>query len=468
MSSERTFKSTREVHDYMKENNVLLKVDGLEQYFKMGRKQLKAVDGVSFEVKKGEVFGIVGESGCGKTTTGRSIIRLYDITGGSIFFEGQRICAGDNQYKEQLNAENKRYSEVKKAAKKRAEEQKAAGKFDDFAYVQELDDLRAAHESVASGIHAQIRSAHYDHKHCNEEYAAEQCRQIDEKYLPLLAAAEGEVKAAEEAIAAEQSESRRAELEKSRQELAAKHAELLKQYKSERRLAKKDRIMNKIQMIFQDPIASLNPRMTVREIIAEGLIIRGIRDKKYINEQVYKMLDLVGLVPEHAGRYPHEFSGGQRQRIGIARSIVLNPDLIIADEPVSALDVSIQAQVINLLNDLRNKLGLTIIFIAHDLSVVKYFSDRIAVMYFGKIVELTTSDELFAHPLHPYTKSLLSAIPLPDPHFEKKRKRIIYNPIAEHDYSVDKPAMHEVVPGHFIYCNNAELERYKKELGVQA
>ena len=203
MSSERTFKSTREVHDYMKENNVLLKVDGLEQYFKMGRKQLKAVDGVSFEVKKGEVFGIVGESGCGKTTTGRSIIRLYDITGGSIFFEGQRICAGDNQYKEQLNAENKRYSEAKKTAKKRAEEQKAAGKFDDFAYVQELDDLRAAHESAASGIHAQIRSAHYDHKHCNEEYAAEQCRQIDEKYLPLLAAAEGEVKAAEEAIAAE-------------------------------------------------------------------------------------------------------------------------------------------------------------------------------------------------------------------------------------------------------------------------
>ena len=150
MSSERTFKSTREVHDYMKENNVLLKVDGLEQYFKMGRKQLKAVDGVSFEVKKGEVFGIVGESGCGKTTTGRSIIRLYDITGGSIFFEGQRICAGDNQYKEQLNAENKRYSEAKKTAKKRAEEQKAAGKFDDFAYVQELDDLRAAHESAAA------------------------------------------------------------------------------------------------------------------------------------------------------------------------------------------------------------------------------------------------------------------------------------------------------------------------------
>ena len=225
--------------------------------------------------------------------------------------------------------------------------------------------------------------------------------------------------------------------------------------------------MNKMQMIFQDPIASLNPRMTVREIIAEGLVIRGIKDKAYIDEQVYKVLDLVGLVPEHASRYPHEFSGGQRQRIGIARAIVLNPELIIADEPISALDVSIQAQVINLLNDLRKSLGLTIMFIAHDLSVVKYFSDRIAVMYFGKIVELTTSDELFAHPLHPYTKSLLSAIPLPDPHFEKQRKRITYNPLASHDYSVQKPYMQEITPGHFIYCNDAELEMYRKELEAQ-
>ena len=223
--------------------------------------------------------------------------------------------------------------------------------------------------------------------------------------------------------------------------------------------------MNKMQMIFQDPIASLDPRMTVRDIIAEGLIIRGIRDKKYIDEQVYKMLDLVGLVPEHAGRYPHEFSGGQRQRIGIARAIILNPDLVIADEPISALDVSIQAQVINLLNDLREKLGLTILFIAHDLSVVKYFSDRIAVMYYGKMVELSTSDELFAHPLHPYTKSLLSAIPLPDPDFEKGRKRIVYNPIAEHDYSTDKPTLREVTEGHFVYCNEAEFEKYKAELG---
>ena len=143
----------------------------------------------------------------------------------------------------------------------------------------------------------------------------------------------------------------------------------------------------------------------------------------------------------------------------------MNPDLIIADEPISALDVSIQAQVINLLNDLRNRLGLTILFIAHDLSVVKYFSDRIGVMYFGKMVELATSDELFAHPLHPYTKSLLSAIPVPDPDYEKNRKRIVYNPIAEHDYSVDKPEMREIEPGHLIYCNNAEFEKYKAEIG---
>ena len=242
--------------------------------------------------------------------------------------------------------------------------------------------------------------------------------------------------------------------------------ELKKEYKNELHKAKKSRLVTQIQMIFQDPIASLDPRMTVRDIIAEGLIIHGEKDKAVIDEKVYEMLELVGLVREHATRYPHEFSGGQRQRIGVARSIIMNPDMIIADEPVSALDVSVQAQVINLLNELREKMGLTILFIAHDLSVVKYFSDRIGVMYYGNLVELTTSEKLFAHPMHPYTKSLLSAIPLPDPIYEKQRKRIVYNPLAEHDYSVDKPSLREIEPGHFVYCNNAEEAKYKAELGI--
>ena len=222
--------------------------------------------------------------------------------------------------------------------------------------------------------------------------------------------------------------------------------------------------MTRMQMIFQDPIASINPRMTVREIIAEGLIIRGVKDKDYIDRKVNEMLELVGLVPEHADRYPHEFSGGQRQRIGIARAIIMEPSLIIADEPISALDVSIQAQVINLLNELRETLGLTILFIAHDLSVVKYFSGRIGVMYYGHMVELAETEELFAHPMHPYTRSLLSAIPLPDPRSEKQRKRIIYNPLAEHDYETQQPTMREIRPGHFVRCNDAEEEKYKKEL----
>ncbi|MGM9899828.1 MAG: ATP-binding cassette domain-containing protein [Bacilli bacterium] len=282
---------------------------------------------------------------------------------------------------------------------------------------------------------ARIKSAIYDHKKCNKEYAKKEVARVKSKYLPLI--------------------------EKETDPEKLDNLDTL--YKNELRIAKKSRIMNKVQMIFQDPIASLDPRMTVRDIIAEGLIIRGIKDKKYIDEQVYKILDTVGLVAEHATRYPHEFSGGQRQRIGIARAIILNPELIIADEPISALDVSIQAQVINLLNDLSKKMGLTTLFIAHDLAVVKYFSNRIAVMYYGKIVELATSEQLFAHPFHPYTKSLLSAIPLPDPYSEKKRKRITYNPVAAHDYSQEGPSMREVYPGHYVYCNSAEFEKYVEE-----
>ena len=233
---------------------------------------------------------------------------------------------------------------------------------------------------------------------------------------------------------------------------------------------KHDESMNKMQMIFQDPISSLNPRMTVKEIIAEGLRIQGFKDDEEIDQKVFDVLKIVGLVPEHAFRYPHEFSGGQRQRIGIARALIVNPDFIIADEPISALDVSIQAQIINLMNELKKTLGLTILFIAHDLSVVKYFCDRIAVMYYGKIVELASAEELFKNPMHPYTKSLLSAVPQPDPITERKRKRIPYDPTL-HDYSKDIPVLTEVSKDHFVLANTKEIKTYKallKSSEVQA
>ena len=416
-------------------NEVLLRVEHLCQYFKMGRKELKAVDDVSFEIKKGEVFGLVGESGCGKTTTGRSIIRLYDITSGNIYFKGQRICAGTRSYTDAIAAAKR---ETLKAVGALRAESKA-----DPSRAAENDKRIAEKRAELQGIIAEnrrkIREAKLDHTTSDRQYAEAQVKRVDEEYAPKLEAAKGDPE---------------------------KFAAVKKEYSRDRHIAKHTKLITQIQMIFQDPIASLNPRMTVREIVSEGLVINGIKDKKYIEEKVYEILELVGLVREHAGRYPHEFSGGQRQRIGIARYVIMNPEMIIADEPISALDVSIQAQVINLLNELRERLGLTILFIAHDLSVVKYFSDRIGVMYFGKMVELASSDELFAHPLHPYTRSLLSAIPLPDPHYEKKRTRITYNPLAEHDYSVDTPSLREIAPGHFVYCNDAEEKRYKKELNA--
>ena len=219
-----------------------------------------------------------------------------------------------------------------------------------------------------------------------------------------------------------------------------------------------------MQMIFQDPMACLNPRMTVMDIIAEGLDIHGLcKDKKERTQKVYELLRTVGLNEQHASRYPHEFSGGQRQRIGIARALAIQPKFIIADEPISALDVSIQAQVVNLLRNLQKEKGLTYLFIAHDLSMVKYISDRIGVMHKGKLVELASSDDLYENPLHPYTKSLLSAIPLPDPDYEKTRERIKYDP-SIHDYSTESPEWVEIRPGHFIYGSKSELEQYEIEL----
>ena len=313
----------------MAENEYILEVKNLCQHFSSGHGKnkmvVKAVDDVSFAVRRAETFGLVGESGCGKTTTGRTIIRLYDPTGGEVLFDGRDI----------------------------------SGKM--------TKDLRS--------------------------------------YLT-----------------------------------------------------------SNISMIFQDPIESLNPKMTIEEIVGEGLKVRGQKDRDEIHRQVVEMLEKVGLVEELATRYPHEFSGGQRQRIGIARAILTKPKLVIADEAVSALDVSVQAQVINLLNDLKDEMGLSILFIAHNLSVVKYFSDRIGVMYYGHLVEVANGDDLYKNPLHPYTKALLSAIPEPNPITERTRKRVDYDPDRDHDYSVEKPSMVEVEPEHFVYCSPSELEAYRKQL----
>ena len=222
-------------------------------------------------------------------------------------------------------------------------------------------------------------------------------------------------------------------------------------------------VIRKCQMIFQDPMASLNERAKVDYIVSEGLInFHLYRDEEERKEKVQAALREVGLLPEFASRFPHEFSGGQRQRIGIARALIMEPEFVVADEPISALDVSIRAQVLNLLNRLKATRGLTYLFIAHDLSVVRFISDRIAVIYKGRIVELAEAEELFTHPLHPYTKALLSAVPIPDPELEKKKKLLVYDP-SMHDYSVDKPVWREILPGHFVYGNERELEGYRKE-----
>lgn len=297
----------------------MLEVKNLKQYFNAGTKnEVRAVDDVSFDIYEGETLGLVGESGCGKTTTGRAIIRLYDPTDGQIFFDGTEIHTLHDR-KEQL------------------------------AFRKDM------------------------------------------------------------------------------------------------------------QMIFQDPYASLNPRMKVRDIVAEGLKIHNLTsNEKEVDERVAELLDLVGLNKDHSSRYPHEFSGGQRQRIGIARALAVNPKLIIADEPISALDVSIQAQVVNLLMELQAKQKLTFLFIAHDLSMVKYISNRIGVMYFGKLVELAPAEDVYNKPLHPYTESLLSAIPLPDPEYERSRTRFTYVP---RESNGEEEKMREILPGHFVHCRESDIPK---------
>ncbi|HAS79659.1 MAG TPA: peptide ABC transporter ATP-binding protein [Fusobacteriaceae bacterium] len=325
--------------DNKNNNDTLIEVKNLKKYFskntgffKKKMKHLKAVDDISFHIKKGETFGLVGESGCGKSTTGRTIIRLYDVTGGDIIYDGKNIS------------------------------------------------------------------------HLNQKE--------------------------------------------------------LKPYR------------RKIQMIFQDPYASLNTRMTVGDIIGEPLDIHNLAKGEARQKRIYELLDTVGLSKEHASRYPHEFSGGQRQRIGIARALAVEPEFIICDEPISALDVSIQAQVVNMLDDLQKKLGLTYLFIAHDLSMVKHISDRIGVLYLGKMVEIAESNVLYEKPIHPYTKALLSSIPIPDPELNAKVDREILegdvpsplNPpsgcrfrtrckYAEAICGEKEPLMEEIVPERFVACH---------------
>ena len=227
---------------------------------------------------------------------------------------------------------------------------------------------------------------------------------------------------------------------------------------------KKDReVIRKIQMVFQDPAASLNERATIEYIISEGLYnFHLFEDEKDRMAKVEKAISEVGLLPEHLTRYPHEFSGGQRQRVGLARSIVMEPELIVADEPISALDVSIRAQVLNLLKKFQQERGLTYLFIAHDLSIVRFISDRIVVIYKGRVMEIAETEELFAFPLHPYTKSLISAIPIPDPIIEKEKKLFVYNPSEMHDYSTEQPALVDIGNGHMVYGSPSEIEKYKK------
>lgn len=228
--------------------------------------------------------------------------------------------------------------------------------------------------------------------------------------------------------------------------------------------AKDKEVTRKIQMIFQDPMASLNERAKVDYIIAEGLLnLPKKLSKQERNRIISEALDSVGLLPEFASRFPHEFSGGQRQRIGIARAMVMNPEFIIADEPISALDVSIRAQVLNLMAKLQREMGLTYLFISHDLSVMRFICDRICVIHKGVLVELAETEELFAHPMHPYTQALLSAIPMPDPEHEKKKVLKVYDP-SQHDYSTDKPKWMEIRPDHFVWANEAEFAKYQEEL----
>ena len=480
------------------EQGIELSVRHLKQFFKFGHGRsafkTKAVHDVSFDIKKGECFGLVGESGCGKTTTGRSLIRLYHITSGSVYFEGYRISAGTRWNEKEIKWTKIRGRE-KIRSLRREEKMEMEMALYGVSYLREMAEI----ENELSKIHLEIKDLKNEHKERSEqarniideedrklkfdEIDAEYQSELEIRYVRIgkLKTRYKELKDQKRAQpknpvidektaqkVADIQEKYNSEITKINEhinEVVKEQTEAIKQIKYDNAHVDK-KLMSKMQMIFQDPVDSLDPRMTVEDIIQEGLHIQGEYNKYRNSQKVKEALIKVGLLPEYASRYPHEFSGGQRQRIGIARALIMNPSFLICDEPISALDVSIRAQIINLLNDLKEEMGLTILFIAHDLSVVKYFCDRIAVMYYGEIVELASSDELFSHPLHPYTNALLSAIPKPDPLSEKTRQRYIYVPSKEHDYSKEPPKLTEIVPGHFVLANSEELAKYRKKLKI--
>ncbi len=432
----------------------ILRVENLKHYFVSGRGKkkivVKAVDDISFNIYKGEVFSLVGESGCGKTTTGRALIKLYNATAGNVYFHGQRIIADVRAAKEAHKAGKITMDEVKQAVYDRKFEKVVTPEMRTLA--REINDNHPLVKERVQVYQTAIVELQGRVATLQKDLATARAALLSDKTNPDL-----------KTDVAKKTK----KLEDAKKEIKLNELRIRRARRVEKeRIVKQNRnLMRRMQMIFQDPIASLNPRMTVKEIIAEGLRINGEKDEGEIDRRVKEALKIVGLVPEHAARYPHEFSGGQRQRIGIARALVANPSFIIADEPISALDVSIRAQVINLLNDLREQYGVTILFIAHDLSVVKYFSDRLAVMYYGKIVEMGKKELIFENTLHPYTLSLIDSIPHPDPLYEQKRGKIKrYFPNQAHDYSVEGPTLREVEPDHFVLCNTAEYENYRAQI----
>ena len=478
------------------DNDIELSVRHLKQFFKFGHGRsafkTKAVHDVSFDIKKGECFGLVGESGCGKTTTGRSLIRLYNITSGSVYFEGRRTSAGSRWNEKEI-----KWSKIKGRRKikelKKEEKDEILKLLDTTGAISKIEEItqevnKIEREMVDLKNEYKDRVSQYENNINDENALSSKMEEINTEFsseaeirkvkLENLHAQLDELKKQyKESKKAEISDETRLKIEEIKQnyaneirqikehisEVEKEQIEAIAQIKYDNRHVDK-KLMSGMQMIFQDPVDSLDPRMTVEDIIQEGLHIQGQYNRYKNSQKVRDVLIKVGLLPEYASRYPHEFSGGQRQRIGIARALVMNPRFLICDEPISALDVSIRAQIINLLNDLKEEMGLTMLFIAHDLSVVKYFCDRIAVMYYGEIVELASSDELFTHPLHPYTHALLSAIPKPDPLTEKKRVRYLYVPSKEHDYSKEAPKLVEIVPGHWVLANSEELAKYKEKL----